>query len=95
MLDEGLMRIHLVSRLAPLVLAVAGTPAFAQVPDAGPDQVVNFPAPAQLAGLVRGGTPLDYWTADGNGITENHLIGYSSVSGLVAVGPLRTMGGTI
>lgn len=79
----------------PAALLSLAAPALAQVPDAGPDQTLVYPAAAQLAGLVSGGTPLDWWTADGNGITENELILYSSASGLSSVGPLRTSGGTI
>lgn len=76
------------------ILALAA-PAWAQTPDAGPDQAVAYPAAAQLAGSVTGGTPLDWWTADGNGITENHLILYSSAAGLASVGPMQTSGGQI
>lgn len=80
--------------ISAAILALAA-PAWAQTPDAGPDQSVAYPAAAQLAGSVTGGTPLDWWTADGNGITENHLILYSSASGLASVGPMQTSGGQI
>ncbi|MFN0009038.1 MAG: hypothetical protein ACKVXR_14140 [Planctomycetota bacterium] len=80
--------------ISAAILALAA-PAWAQTPDAGPDQTVLYPAAAQLAGSVTGGTPLDWWTADGNGISENHLILYSSASGLAAVGPMQTSGGQI
>jgi hypothetical protein len=71
----------------------AGTAAYAQVPNAGPDQALVFPSTAVLAGSVQGGTPLDYWIADGNGLTENDLIKYDDLTGVTAVGPLRTSGG--
>ena len=80
--------------LPAAILALASS-ALAQVPDAGPDQSVAWPAAAQLAGQVIGGTPLDWWTADGNGITENHVVFYNSTSGVSSVGPLRTAGGQI
>lgn len=79
----------------PAAFLVLAVPAFAQLPDAGPDQTLSYPAAAQLAGMVNGSSPLDWWTADGNGATENDLIEYSSASGVTAVGPLRTSGGTI
>ncbi len=75
--------------------ALAASTALAQVPDAGPDQTLTFPAVATLAGSVQGGTPLDWWTADGNGITENYLIKIDSQTGVTAVGPLRTSGGQV
>jgi hypothetical protein len=79
----------------PAALLSLAASALAQVPDAGPDQSLVYPATAQLAGIVNGATPLDWWTADGNGITENYVILYSSVSGVSAVGPIRTGAGTI
>ncbi len=72
-----------------------GAFAFAQVPDAGPDQSIFFPGTAILAGSVQGGTPLSWWTADGNGATENCMVKYSDQTGVTSVGPLRTTGGTV
>jgi hypothetical protein len=80
--------------ISAAVLALAA-PAWAQTADAGPDQSVTYPAAAQLAGSVPGATPLDYWTADGNGATENYLVAYSSATGTSSVGPMRTSGGTV
>lgn len=65
------------------------------IPDAGPDSGVTFPAAAQLAGTVSGGTPLEWWTADGNGATEDMLVLYDDLNGQSAVGPLMSSGGKI
>jgi hypothetical protein len=63
------------------------------VPDAGPDLSVTFPAQAALQGTVAGGTPLEWWTADGNGPTEDMLVGYHESSGAAAPGSLSTGAG--
>jgi hypothetical protein len=62
---------------------------FAQTPFAGSDQSLVFPAPAHLSATIQGGTPLVYWTGDGNGATENDLLLYDDRTGVTAVGPLR------
>jgi len=81
--------------LATFLLALSALPAAAQTPDAGPDQVVLYPAVAQLAGSVPGRTPLEWWTADGNGATEDMVVKYLEGSGITAVGPMKTAGGQI
>ena len=75
-----------------VVFATAGA-ALAQTPLAGPDQAIPFPYPVTLAGSIQGGTPLVYWTADGNGATENDVLKYDSRVGTTAIGPLRTAAG--
>ena len=82
--------------LAALLLAPLGPLAHAaQAPDAGSDQFVLHPAAAQLAGSVAGHTPLEWWTADGNGAVEDMLVKFVDGAPPVAVGPLQTMGGSI
>jgi hypothetical protein len=76
-----------------IALFAAGSRALAQVPDAGPDQELVFPSPAILAGSVHGGTPLDWWCADGNGAIENDVLEYDDATGVTAVGPLRIANG--
>jgi hypothetical protein len=76
------------SALAPAALGVS------QLPDAGPDQVRPWPGTVPLQGAVAGHSPLEWWTADGNNATEDHLV-KSTPSGPVSVGPLRTAGGTV
>jgi len=52
-----------------------------------------FPSRVQLAGIVHGGTPLSFWTADGNGYYENYLVKYHEQIGLTSAGPLRIASG--
>jgi hypothetical protein len=63
--------------------------------DAGPDQSVLHTTTVQLQGVLSGARPLDFWTADGNGPTENHLIKYSDLGGVTSVGPMQTSSGAI
>ena len=70
----------------------SATAALAQIPHAGPDQTLLYPAPAVLAGTVEGGEPLRWWTGDGNGLFENYLFRYDEGTGVTPVGPLRTSG---
>ena len=86
---------RLVRFAVSLVTAVLGSSllAYPQVPDAGPDQTVVFPTTVTLAGSILGGSPLDWWTADGNGSFENFLMKYDDASGVTPVGPLRTASG--
>ncbi|MFO0838731.1 MAG: hypothetical protein U1D55_09395 [Phycisphaerae bacterium] len=82
--------------LAILCSVVLATAAAAQiVVNGGEDQSFVSLGPVSLAATVTGGAPLDFWMADGDGPTEDHLLKYSSVSGLTAVGPLRSTAGTI
>ena len=81
--------------LATFFLAAALPLAAAQTPDAGPDQNVLHPQAAQLAGSVAGRTPLEWWTADGNGASEDMLVKYLEGVGVTSVGPLQTGGGQI
>lgn len=74
--------------LTSLAVVALCTGAFAQVPEAGPNQSVYFPTAAALSGSVIDPAPLDWWTADGNNATENYLLKYSASLGVVAVGPL-------
>src|SRR5689334_1743168 len=75
---------------AAIALAFGGSGiASGQSPNAGQDQSLVFPAAAQLSATVQGGTPLVYWTGDGNGATENDLLLYDDRTGVTAVGPLR------
>ncbi len=85
-------------QLAPpllAVLALATVPAAQITVDAGPDRSVVFPAPLTLAGTIGGLTPLDLWTADGNGVNENKLVKFRSDTGLSYAGPIQTTGGTL
>ncbi len=76
--------------VAIAALAVAGS---GQTPIAGPDQAIPYPYPVTLAGSIQGGTPLVYWTADGNGATENDVLQYDDRTGIRWIGPLRTAAG--
>ena len=80
--------------LPALAPAVCPGPAQLAV-DAGPDQSVLHKTTVQLQGGLTGAKPLDFWTADGNGSTENHLIKYSDAAGVSSVGPMQTTGGAI
>ncbi|MBI5433806.1 MAG: hypothetical protein HZA52_13320, partial [Planctomycetes bacterium] len=75
--------------LAALATFLIAPSAFAQaVPDAGPDQTVAASSPATLAGQVTNRSPLDWWTADGNGATENRIVKCDANGIVAAVGPL-------
>jgi hypothetical protein len=76
-----------------VTLGAPATIASAQTPFAGPDQAIPFPYPVTLAGSIQGGTPLVYWTADGNGATENDVLEYDDRTGVTWIGPLRTASG--
>src|SRR5688572_24271599 len=79
--------------LAPDCLAAAPLPQVSA--DAGPDQTVTFPGPAQLAGALNNRSILDWWTADGNNATENRIVMYSDVAGVSASPVLKNAAGTI
>lgn len=81
--------------LAALLVALTAPLSQAQTPVAGPSQIVLHPQSAQLAGTVTGGTPIEWWTADGNGATEDMLVKYVEGVGVSAVGPLQTGGGSV
>ena len=81
--------------LAALLVGLLAPRVLAQTPNAGPDQIVLHPQSAQLAGAVTGRAPLEWWTADGNGATEDMLVKYVEGAGVSAVGPLQTVGGSI
>jgi hypothetical protein len=64
--------------------------------DAGPDQrLPPMQRMAVLSGTATNLTPLDFWIADGDGALENYLLKYDDVTGVTAVGPLKTTGGQI
>lgn len=82
--------------LAPLLaLPLFAAAAAAQVQvTAGPSQ--RLPAGQQmthLAGGVRNVSPLNFWVADGDAATEDHLLKWNDATGLKAVGPLKSTTG--
>ncbi|MCC7014248.1 MAG: hypothetical protein IT454_16940, partial [Planctomycetes bacterium] len=81
--------------LALAALAAAAAPLYAQVAaDAGSDLAVDYPNPVALDGDIVNGTPLEWWTADGNNTTEDMFLKWVEGTGLNAVGLIRTAGGT-
>jgi hypothetical protein len=81
-------------RLA-VALCALSLPVWGQVgAEAGPSASVDYPASATLAGEVINGTPLEWWTADGNNATEDMLLRWVEGSGLTAPGVIQTSGGT-
>lgn len=82
-------------RILPSLIALAGVmaPVQAQVQvDAGTDQIKPFPASFDLDPSVTGRRPVDFWTADGNHATENHINTYSDALGHGSIGPLTDGG---
>ncbi len=70
-----------------LALAAAlclASDASGQTPDAGPSLSTFFPASVRLQGSLQGGTPLVWYTADGNVPIENHVVRYSSATGITS-----------
>ena len=66
-----------------MVCAGIVSPAPAQVTaDAGPDQTILISQSAQLAGSIGNRTVLDWWTADGNGGSEDEIVQYHGVNGV-------------
>jgi hypothetical protein len=88
-----MLRLHLQAAVAALGLAVLA-PAQVGV-YAGVDQAVNHPAAAQLAGSVTNRAPLEWWTGDGNNVTENALLRWVEGTGLVGASLVQTASGTI
>lgn len=81
--------------LAALALDLAARPCTAQVSaDAGQAQSVPHPGPATLSGAVVNGSPLHWWTSDGNNSTEDFLLKWLS-GAVTAVGPLLDAQGGI
>jgi hypothetical protein len=90
-------------RWLPLICALAAllapgtTSATIQV-DAGPDLYVVSGVPTPMLASVSGLAPVEYWTADGdNGDlwqAENHIVSWSDVTGLSAIGPLQAADAT-
>ncbi len=71
---------------APLALALfLSTVASAQTPDAGPNLTTFHPAAVRLQGSLQGGTPLVWYSADGNIPIENHVVRSSSATGVTSV----------
>lgn len=81
---------RLIAVLAALGLAFPAAGAVSV--DAGPDAQAVHPS-AQLDGDVAGRAILDFWTADGNGAVEDHVVTYDEVNGLGAIGPLHNTSG--
>lgn len=76
-----------------LALASGATVAQGQVQvDAGTDQIQPFPASFDLTPSVTGRRPVDFWIADGNNATENHINTYSDGAGHGSIGPLTDGG---
>lgn len=68
-----------------LALSALSLVSVAQVaPDAGPDQSVSLASGALLGGVLNNRTPLDFWTADGNGTTEDKIVMYHEGSPLTS-----------
>ncbi len=84
--------------LAALALAsLLAAPAPAQVwVNAGQDTMLPAGhSMMRLAGSAGGFSPLDFWVADGDGLTENRLLKWNDVTGLTVVGPLQTAAGRV
>ena len=60
---------------------------------AGADQSVSWPDVVQLQGQILAPSAVEWWSADGNNLTENHLLRISSALPLVATGPMRDAAG--
>ncbi|NUP95584.1 MAG: DUF4394 domain-containing protein [Planctomycetaceae bacterium] len=85
-------------RILPLalVLALGAAQVSAQVgSDAGPDQVVDYPNAATLAGAVPNRSPIEWLTGDGNNATENMILRWVEGQGLVESHVVQTAGGTV
>jgi hypothetical protein len=85
-------------RILPLalVLALGAAQVSAQVgSDAGPDQVVDYPNAATLAGAVPNRSPIEWLTGDGNNATENMILRWVEGPGLVESHVVQTAGGTV
>ncbi|MCY3000947.1 MAG: DUF4394 domain-containing protein [Planctomycetota bacterium] len=77
-------------------LALGAMPVLAQVgSDAGPDQLVAYPAAATLAGAVPNRSPIEWLTGDGNNATENMILRWIEGQGLVESHVVQTAGGTV
>ena len=50
---------------------------------------------ARLAGSAGNLSPLDFWVADGDGVTENRLLQWNDLTGLTVVGPLQNSSGRV
>ncbi|MCE9593615.1 MAG: hypothetical protein K8S98_05430 [Planctomycetes bacterium] len=84
-------------RILPLFVAsFIALPALAQVqPDAGVDQTITLDVGAALQGALPGRSPLAYWTADGNGTTENSIVFYDDTTGVTSSPVLRNAAGKV
>ena len=89
----GLISIRMRRQVVALVVALAGwaaaSPRALGVPtvDAGPDATISFEQTHILQGAAQL-SPLEFWTADGNGDNEDKLIKYNELTGVTAIGPL-------
>ncbi len=63
--------------------------------NAGADFATSSGTPVAMQGVVNNVSPLDFWTADGDGAAEDKLIKSSSVSGRTDVGPLKSPSGQV
>lgn len=65
--------------------------------NAGPDRVGAVGQAVELAGSISGLSAMDFWVADGNSSPafNNKIMRYNSTTGLTAIGPIQTAGGSI